>query len=152
MQVTSLLAEVDDMAVERVASADGGCGTGPGVDDHPPAELAKPVVLADWRGDVALELWVEADVVPARVRMAGRLDATTAANLAQVMGDLLADGTRDIELCTEGLRVIDSTAIGTLADMERLVRSHGGTLTRVGPANGPFRRPRVGIAPPSIRV
>ena len=72
----------------------------------PPVGLARPAGLADWRGDVALELWVEADVVPVRIRLAGRLDATTAANLHDVVGELLADGAREIELCTDGLRVV----------------------------------------------
>ena len=110
-------------------------------------ELAEPVGLADWRGDVALELWVETNVVPARVRLAGRLDATTAANLAQVMRELLADGSREIELCTDGLRVVDASALGALADIERLVRSEGGTLVRLAPSSGPFNRIRRASAP-----
>jgi len=69
---------------------------------------SEPVGLADWRGDVALELWVEVDVEPVRIRMAGRLDATTAANLDDVVVELLADGTRHISLCTDGLRVVDA--------------------------------------------
>jgi len=108
--------------------------------------LAPPSGLADWRGDVALELWVEADVVPVRVRLAGRLDATTAANLDVVVGELLADGHREIELCTDGLRVVDASAIGALADVERRIRLDGGTLIRVAPANGPFARSRRGGA------
>jgi len=95
----------------------------------PPVGLACPVGLADWRGDVALELWVEADEVPVRIRLAGRLDATTAANLDEVVCELLADGTRAIELCTAGLRVVDASAIGSLADLERRVRLNGGTLS-----------------------
>jgi anti-anti-sigma factor len=114
----------------------------------PPVGLAHPVGLADWRGDVALELWVEADVVPVRIRLAGRLDATTAANLDEVVCELLADGTRAIELCTDGLRVVDASAIGTLADIERRVRLDGGTLIRVAPASGPFTRSRLGSGQP----
>ena len=60
---------------------------------------------------------IEVDVVPVRIRLAGRLDSTTAANLDEVVGELLADGTREIELCTDGLRVVDASAIGTLADV-----------------------------------
>ena len=108
----------------------------------PAVGLAPPSGLADWRGDVALELWVEADVVPVRVRLAGRLDATTAANLDAVVGELLADGFREIELCTDGLRIVDASAIGALADVERRVRLAGGTLIRVAPASGPFPRSR----------
>jgi hypothetical protein len=114
----------------------------------PPVGLAHPMGLADWRGDVALELWVEVDVVPVRIRLAGRLDATTAANLDEVVGELLADGTRAIELCTDGLRVVDASAIGTLADIERRVRLDGGTLIRVAPASGPFTRSRFGSGQP----
>ena len=86
-----------------------------------------------------------------RIRMAGRLDATTAANLDEVVRELLADGTRDIELCTDGLRVVDASAVGALADVERTVRRTGGTLLRVAPTAGPspgrtrrLRRPRPG--------
>jgi anti-anti-sigma factor len=135
------------MGVEGVLSA----GTTVAADHPgaavPGAELAEPVGLADWRGDVALELWIETDVLPARVRLAGRLDATTAANLAQVMRELLADGTREIELCTDGLRVVNSSALGALADIERLVRSEGGTLVRLAPSSGPFIRTRRAGAP-----
>ncbi len=123
----------------------------PVVEPGPPAELARPVAVADWRGDVALELWVETDRVPTRIRMAGRLDSTTAANVAQVIGELMADGIREIELCTEGLRIIDASAIGALADMERLIRHHGGSMARVGPANGPFRRTRWGGVRPTAQ-
>lgn len=117
----------------------------------PPVGLARPEGLADWRGDVALELWVEPDAVPVRIRLAGRLDATTAANLDQVVSELLADGNREIELCTDGLRVVDASAVGTLADVERRVRLDGGTLIRVAPATGPFGHPRFGSGPPSGR-
>ncbi len=99
---------------------------------------------ADWRGDVALELWVEVDVVPVRIRLAGRLDATTAANLHEVVGELLDDGARKIELCTDGLRVVDASAVGMLAGIERRVRLRGGMLIRLGPASGPFSRTPLG--------
>ena len=117
----------------------------------PPVELARPTSLADWRGDVALELWVEVDVVPVRIRLAGRLDATTAANLDEVVGELLSAGNREIELCTDGLRVVDASAIGTLADVERRVRLAGGSLIRVAPSSGPFAKPRLGMVPPPAR-
>jgi anti-anti-sigma factor len=118
---------------------------------QPLAELADPAGIADWRGDVALELWVETEAVPPRIRLAGRLDATTAANLAQVVHELMAEGTVSVELCTEGLRVIDSSALGALADIERQVRVAGGSLVRVGPDTGPFVRARLGVAPPVAR-
>jgi anti-anti-sigma factor len=130
------------MGVDRVQAAGASVTVGQPDVATPRAELAEPVGLADWRGDVALELWVETDVLPARVRLAGRLDATTAANLAQVMRELLADGIRDVELCTDGLRVVDSSALGALADIEHLVRSEGGNLVRVAPSSGPFSRTR----------
>jgi anti-anti-sigma factor len=115
-------------------------------------ELAVPSGLADWRGDVALELWVETDSAPPRVRLAGRLDASTAANLSQVVLELLGDGAREIELYTEGLRAVDSSALGALADIERQVRDGGGSLVRVGPSGGPFGRSRRGSAPPAARA
>lgn len=134
------------MGVERVGTATSS-GTG-GLEAGVAA--AVPIGLADWRGDVALELWVESDADPVRIRMAGRLDATTAANLDEVVRELLADGTRHIELCTDGLRVVDASAVGALADVERSVRRSGGTLLRVAPAIGPFPRSHHG-APPAHR-
>ncbi len=121
-----------------------------GVPDQPGTPsvgLAEPLGLADWRGDVALELWVEAGAEPVRIRMAGRLDGTTAATLDEVVRELLADGSRDIELCTDGLRVIDASAIGALADIERQIRTAGGTLQRIAPTSGPFTRPGKPLRP-----
>jgi len=127
--------------VERVLSR--GRERGVGSYEYPlrPVEMVDPGVLADWRGDVALELWVDSSTEPARVWMAGRLDASTAANLTQVIQELLDDGTREVDLCTDGLQVVDSSALGALADVEHLVSGHGGTLVRVGPTKGPFTRP-----------
>jgi hypothetical protein len=139
------------MEVERTGSVRHDRLTGSADVPLLPVGLARPVGLADWRGDVALELWVEVDVVPVRIRMAGRLDATTAANLDEVVRELLTDGRREIELCTDGLRVVDASAIGTLADIERRVRLDGGTLIRVAPASGPFTRARHGSVPPPGR-
>lgn len=113
----------------------------------PALDVDGPVGIADWRGDVALELWVESEAEPPRVRLAGRLDATTATHLSQVVAELLADGTREVELCTEGLRSVDASALGALADIERQVRAEGGSLIRVGPAGGPFDRSRPVPAP-----
>ena len=138
MGVEPVLEVESDMARVRVAPAR--------------IELAVPTGLADWRGDVALELWVETDAVPPRVRLAGRLDASTAANLSQVVHELLADGSPEIELYTEGLRAVDSSALGALADIERQVRDSGGSLVRVGPSAGPFGRSRRSSAPPTARA
>ncbi len=109
------------------------------------AEESAPPRFADWRGDVVLELWVESDAVPARVRLAGRLDGTTAANLDEVVRELLAGGCSEIELVTDGLRTVDTSAVGALADVERIVRLSGGQLSRVGPSAGPFVRTRTGL-------
>jgi|GEM_PF-1013325 len=146
----SLRAEVEDMGVEPVLEAGSHVAGGPGAPSR--IELAVPTGLADWRGDVALELWVETDAEPPRVRLAGRLDASTAANVAQVIHELLADGSPEIELYTEGLRAVDSSALGALADIERQVREGGGSLVRVGPSGGPFGRSRRASAPPVTRA
>ena len=140
---------VEPVLAEEVGRPSGtGTVLGTGAVGLPRAELASPAGLADWRGDVALELWVETESQPPRVRLAGRLDATTAANVAQVLRELLADGSREVELCTEGLRTVDSSALGALADIERMVRAEGGSLVRVGPSTGPFARPRrIGVPP-----
>ena len=140
------------MKVEPALSVESERKAVPSAEPLPPVGLAGPMGLADWRGDVALELWVEVDVVPVRIRLAGRLDSTTAANLDEVVRELLADGTREIELCTDGLRVVDASAIGALADVERRIRLDGGNLVRVAPASGPFTRNRLGrTAPPGRR-
>ncbi len=111
---------------------------------RPRPELGEPTGIADWRGDVALELWVETEATPPRVRlrMAGAWTPRPRPTSTQVVAELLADGTREVELCTEGLRVVDSSALGALADVERQVRQRGGTLVRVGPTGGPFGRLR----------
>ena len=145
------------MAVDRTVApgANGPAGPAPAagtpVRPNDRAGLARRTGLADWRGDVALELWVEADAVPARVRMAGRLDATTASHLTVVVSELLADGVREIELVTDGLRVVDAPVVGVLADIERLVGQAGGTLVRLGPSIGPFPRGRRVVTPPTAR-
>ena len=126
------------MAIRTVAGAPGAAA---------PSGPVEPIGRADWRGDVALELWVESDADAVRIRMAGRLDASTAANLNEVARELLADGTRHIELCTDGLRVIDASAVGALSDVERSVRRSGGTFLRLAPANGPFPRSHHGAPP-----
>ena len=137
-----------DRAVDLAAAP-----SGPGADPRPPpAALGDPATQVDWRGDVALELWVEADSEPARVRLAGRLDSTTAANLAQVVRELMAEGHHEIELVTEGLRVVDASAVGALAGIERQIRAAGATLHRVGPSMGPFARTRRGVTPPTTRT
>jgi anti-anti-sigma factor len=141
------------MGVEPVLAVESEVTVGPVAPVAPPrVELGVQTGLADWRGDVALELWVETDALPPRIRLAGRLDASTAANLTQVVGELLADGSSEIELCTEGLRAVDSSAIGALADIERQVRAEGGSLVRVGPSGGPFGRARRGSASPVARA
>lgn len=126
-------------------------GPGPsvrgGTSDPPLLAFDGPVGIVDWRGDVALELWVETEADPPRVRLAGRLDATTATNLSQVVGELLADGTREVELCTKGLHAVDPSALGALADIERQVRAQGGSLIRVGPSTDPVDRSRRGQGP-----
>jgi ABC-type transporter Mla MlaB component len=144
-------AEVEAMELEGSRVAMPERATTPGDTAPPPDGLGSPVGVADWRGDVALELWVEADVHPVRIRMAGRLDATTAANLDEVVRELLADGTSDFELSTDGLRVVDASAVGALADIERVIRNRGGTLHRVAPSSGPFTRSNKSAPPPPAR-
>ena len=53
------------MEVERTQVVPDTQGTAVQPGPAPPVELARPTGLADWRGDVALELWVEVDVEPA---------------------------------------------------------------------------------------
>jgi len=130
------------MGGKPVLAGGSGRSIGDAATGNGPVGSGGPVGTADWRGDVALELWVETEAEPPRVRLAGRLDATTAANLSQVMMELLSDGTREVELCTEGLRTVDASALGALADIERQVRAGGGSLIRLGPASGPFGRSR----------
>lgn len=124
----------------------------PGRPPVPTVGTGRPRGTTDWRGDVALELWVEVDARPVRIRMAGRLDRSTVSNLDDVVRELLDEGTRDIELCTEGLRVVDASAVGALADVERHIRAAGGTMHRVAPSAGrPGRPSRPSPPPPAVR-
>ena len=50
------------MEVERTLSAESPPDTEPVDVPSSAVGLARPMGLADWRGDVALELWVEVDV------------------------------------------------------------------------------------------
>lgn len=138
------------MGVEPIVTGASEVPVRPPTTVAPAAIPGGPSGLADWRGDVALELWVETEAVPPRIRLAGRLDAITAATVSQVVRELLSDGSREIELLTEGLRVVDSSALGALADIERMVRADGGSLVRIGPVGGPFGHSRRGAAPPIV--
>ena len=136
------------MEVEQTPSVGPARSGVPGREPHDPVESDRPKGTADWRGDVALELWVEVDAEPVRIRMAGRLDSSTVANLDAVVTELLDEGALDIELCTDGLRSVDASAIGALADVERRIRVAGGTMRRVAPTVSPFGRPTLPPPPP----
>ena len=94
---------------------------------------AGPVVLFPsqngWQEDVALELWVDVSRQPVSVRLAGTLDGSTAVNLVAVVEELIAEGVREFDLQTAGLRVVGPEGAGALEALELLVRRAGGRLT-----------------------
>jgi len=85
--------------------------------------------MAPWMDDVALQIWVDAEHSPILVRLTGTLNQATAVNVVPVVGELIADGGRDFELQTPGLRVPDGGGTEALAGVQRLVRLSGGHVT-----------------------
>jgi len=86
-----------------------------------------------WQDDVALELWVDAEQIPVRIRLAGTLDEGTSPSLLAVVGDLLGSGVRQIELQTDGLRTVDPGGSAALVAAEGMVERSGGTFHRLPP-------------------
>ena len=98
----------------------------------PQAERSIPEPELAWHDDVALEMWIDVTTVPVAIRLEGVLDASTGANLLDVVNDCMSDGRWDFFIDTSSLRIARSG----WAVMHRLraqVRAAGGSL-RWGPA------------------
>ena len=59
-----------------------------------------PTLQPAWRRDVALEIWVDAEQDPVRIRLAGELNGRTSGNLFGVVEQLLSDGVRNFQVLT----------------------------------------------------
>ncbi len=86
-----------------------------------------------WHHDVALELWVDAERSPVRVRLAGTLDEATSPSLSAVVADLLGSGVRHFEFVTDGLRTVGPGGWAALEAIARMVERSGGTVRRLPP-------------------
>ncbi|MGP0031466.1 MAG: hypothetical protein ACLPVF_13285 [Acidimicrobiales bacterium] len=84
---------------------------------------------AAWRRDVALEMWIDTESAPIRIRLAGTLEGGTATSLVSVIQDLILEGGRDFELDTSALYAPDTSSSEVLADLAQLVSRSGGRLT-----------------------
>jgi hypothetical protein len=99
-----------------------------------------------WKRDVALEISVDVDRVPATVRLAGMLDGETAANLMALFAELIGEGFVDFELQTSALCVPDECGLSVLNGLQRLIRGSDGNFVWDGlTVNHPF--PTKGIDP-----
>jgi hypothetical protein len=96
-------------------------------------DVGGPEETPTWHDDVALELWVDTERSPVRVRLAGTLDQSTSPSLLAVVGDLLSSGVRQFELVTDGLRTVEPGSSAVLAAVVRMVERSGGTLRRLPP-------------------
>lgn len=107
--------------------------------------------MAPWMEDIALQVFVDAEHSPILIRLTGTLNQATVVNVVPVVGELIADGGRDFELQTPGLRVPDEGGTEALAGVQRLVRRSGGAITWDGStlgSQGASRGPR-NVARPS---
>ena len=69
-----------------------------------------PRLQPAWRRDVALEIWVDAEQDPVRIRLAGDLNEKTSANLFEVVEELLSDGVRNFQVLTSPRMSDDQTS------------------------------------------
>jgi len=94
-----------------------------------------------WRRDVALEVSVDVDRVPATVRFTGMLDGETAVNLKALFTELISEGFVDFELQTSALCVPDEMGMNALTGLQHLLRESGGSPVWDGlTVNHPFSR------------
>jgi hypothetical protein len=71
-------------------------------------------IEAAWKRDVALEIWIDVEQVPTRIRLAGTLERGTAGSLVSVVQDQILEGSRDFELDTSSLYVPDEAGLSAL--------------------------------------
>lgn len=77
-----------------------------------------------WKDDVALEMWIDAEQEPVRIRLAGTLDHKTAVNLVAAIDRLISEGCLDFRFETY-LQGRDPFPQGLIADMVRVVEDRG---------------------------
>ena len=108
-------------------------------EDVEPAWEVQPngQTLTAWRKDVALEMWVDTEGPPVRVRLAGRLDRTTAQHLSSVVEELIADGVDDVDLQVGSLDTLDGSGYHALMLAESALASVGCHLTWDGSTEFP---------------
>jgi hypothetical protein len=83
---------------------------------------------AAWKRDIALEISVDVEHVPALILLSGTLDGDTAASLVALVAELIGEGYRLFELRTTALCAANEPGIRSLQDIHRLVRRSGGNV------------------------
>jgi hypothetical protein len=92
-----------------------------------------------WKRDVALEISVDVENVPAMILLSGTLDGDTAVNLMALVAELIDEGYRSFELRTSALCVANEPGLEALQGIRRLVQRSGGNIAWNGlTANHPF--------------
>jgi hypothetical protein len=106
---------------------------------HPPICDFQCQKRVPWKRDVALEISVDVENVPATILLSGTLDGATAVNLVALIVELIGEGFRSFELRTSALCVANEPGLRALDNIHRLVRRSGGKIAWDGStANHPF--------------
>lgn len=88
-------------------------------------------MTAPWKRDVALEMWVDVEHEPARIRLAGALDEATGSNLAAVVEELVDEGHSSLEINTDQLDQSAPGAATMLLGIGAMANRKGASLTWV---------------------
>lgn len=100
---------------------------------------------AAWKSDVSLEMWIDAEHDPVRIRLIGVLDHTTSTNLVSLVKGLIADGLRDFEFET-ALQMSDVDRSRLLVELKGIVQASGARLKCDGSTNPWLAAPAVSKA------
>ncbi len=101
------------------------------VQRNPCAESVSVLMSAPrtaWQDDVALEMWIDSERDPVRIRLRGVLDKATASNLFTTLNDLIADGYSDFEFETS-LHLCDPDLASAITELMCIVDRCGGRST-----------------------
>lgn len=82
----------------------------------------------EWKMEPALELWVDVDTTPVKIRLAGVLDDQTGKNVYSVVKELLQEGYVDFAMQVDELEPPDAAGFASLVGIQRLVKNAGGFL------------------------
>lgn len=108
--------------------------------------------LASWTSDPALELSVEGEEDPLSLTLSGALNERTGPNVVGVVGELLAEGRRQLRIDVGGLSGPPVEGLPTLVAIERAVYRAGGATQWVGGPRSRDARRRLAVARhPSVR-